>query len=229
MFSKSSFDNKIPDFIHYLNDKHCREDYLLYEIQPNWARHWNVEDLHLAETLNLALDSQISHRLWRAQDYDSKEMIMELAKFDREGVRMIFKDLLNDSKPLDLRFQRFIFHCDQLFTEYRKQGSNQKRRSHYQDYPMVSLYLFLNNPERYLLYDEAKYLHAMMAMRARNVSSPVSIDSYFKIGAILGKFLNENPAVQVVLSKKLGERNLGISKSNAIVTIFMEWLYMQRS
>jgi hypothetical protein len=224
MFSKSIFDSKIPSFIDFLSDRNCREDYLLYEIQESWKSNWNLENSDLTKTYDVSLKSKISNRLWRTHDYEPKDMMIHLMSFDKEMIRYIFKDLFNETKPIDLKIQRFIYHCDQIFTEYRKVNQNQKLRSHYQDHFIISVYLFLNNPKKYLLFSEPKFISAMTSLGARNIKAPVSTESYYKTGAILGKFLGENKNLMDVVKSKLTERKINFSESNAIANIFIEWL-----
>lgn len=224
MFSKSAFDIQIPDFMQYLKDIKCREDYLLYEIQIAWQINWDIEELDFSGVFDRSLSSKISNRLWRSQDYEPKEMMSRFIDFDREMVRLMFKDLFNDIKPVDIRIQRFIYHCDQLFTEYRKANPNLKIRSHFHDHAMISLYLFLHHPDKYLIYNEDHFVKSMVRLGARNLSSPVSIESYYKTGAILGRFLNENIALTGLLSKNLTDRNIKFNKGNAVASIFMAWI-----
>ena len=224
MFSKSKLDQVLPDFVTYLSSKNCIEDYLLYEVQKAWSDHWDIEAVRLTETYESALQSQISQRLWRSSDYEPKEMMLRFLNHDKEMVRIMFRDLFNEAKPIDLRIQRFSYHCDELFTAYRKANPNQKLRSHYHDHRMISLYLLLNNPIKYLFFDENSFVTSMQKLGARNFNSPVVTESYYKIGAILGKFLNENETLSNVLKKRLTERRIKMSKGNAIVNIFITWL-----
>jgi hypothetical protein len=224
MFSKSKLDEVLPSFITYLTGKNCNEDYLMYEIQHHWTQNWNLEDIRLNETYDFSLQSTISNRLWRTSDYDPKDMMIKFLNFDKEMVRVMFRDLFNESKPIDLRIQRFSYHCDEIFAELRRSQPTKKLRSHYHDHPMISLYLFLNNPSKYLYFEEDNFVQGMLKLGARNVSKPVGIESYYKVGALLGKFQHEHENLSLLIEKKLSERKIKYIRSNAIVTIFMNWL-----
>ena len=223
MISKTNFDSHIPNFITFLSDRNNQVDYLEYEIQSAWTKHWNLEDINLAETYERSLKSQISNRLWRSSDHEPKAMMIHLMEFEREFARMIFRDLFDESKAVDLRMQRFIYHCDQIFEDFKKVNKLTKVRSHYHDNSMVSLYLFLQNPGKYLYLENNLMQSALIKLGAKNQAS-LSLESQHKMGTIIAKFLNDNEVITPIITKNLKDRGIPYKKNNAITCLFVKWL-----
>jgi hypothetical protein len=229
MFSKSHLDRILPSFKNYLDDKSCREDYLIFEIVKSFTTNWNLDQLDVYTMLDKSLQSSISNRLWSSTAYIPKEMILEFANADKETIRMMFYDLYDESKAIEGRIGRFIFHCDEILSNLRSKSSSKRFSTHYHDHQVISLYLYLGFPEKYTFYDESKFKLTMKNLNARNIPEVIPIESYHKISSILSKFIYQNQDLLNLVKAKLSERKISFLPTNGIANIFFEFIYLTKS
>lgn len=118
--------------------------------------------------LEASFQSSISQRLWKRENYFPKEMMLKLIDIERETMRSIFRDLLNEAKDLNLRVNRFIHHIDQMLQHIQRQ--DRKASTHFHsDLAFVFVYLSFNFPDTYTLYDERNFITYLEKVEARKI------------------------------------------------------------
>ncbi len=148
-----------------------------YEVLSNFRKNWDLAALDLSTMFDNSLRSQLSARLWGGRKDSAKEMMLQFIETNKEFVRSIFRDLFNEAKEVSNRVDRFIFHCDQLLEELQIKGIRQDK--HYHETPkMAFLYLCMNNPQSYPLYDFDQFKKALMLFEVRQLPEPFQINKY---------------------------------------------------
>lgn len=103
----------------------------------------------LAKTYNLLARSH----------YYPANVIKEIARYNPEYTRKMFINLYDEDIDLGKRIERFA-EASNIYYEFKK---NDKLNT-YQDYSAISVYLFLNNPDKYYIYMSRKFKYVASAL-----------------------------------------------------------------
>lgn len=193
MFSKVVFDQYLEKFPAILMSREELPNLYMWDAQQHFVRTWDIERLDFDSMYAESLHSDISNRLWTGIDYHPKESMKTFLKYEKEFIRSMFRDLFNETKDLQMRISRFIFHCDELGKQIKKKEP--KLLHHYHDEQMVVTYLALHDPQRYTYLDLPSFRSAMEAMQARNIPEYITIESYTKLMRIIQKFVAADPSL----------------------------------
>lgn len=144
LFDKIEFDKAITAYISYLPE-HFKNEVYKWEAIKCFQDNWNITTDNfskmlsdsLAETNNL-LDTRFTY---------PAAMIKNYAEHDSESVRQMFVDLYDETKDLAIRIDSFISSSNVIQKKYSQLGKN-----HYQTANVVSVYLWLKNPDKYYIY-----------------------------------------------------------------------------
>jgi hypothetical protein len=171
----------------YLSGKEAHEQIFIWETQQRFQEYWDLEAPDLAQMYQQALENTVTRRLWSAEHYAPKLMMTEFIKSDGAFVRQLFLDLFNESKAVEGRMGRFIYHCDQLMERYREQYKKAVHTSHYHDdnYFMVSLYLSMRYPSLYAPYHHEGFIQLLKTLGAKDIPVVCDPDRYFKVARTL--------------------------------------------
>lgn len=224
MFSKSKFDQVLPQFTAYLSSPKLECDFLLFEISKSWIENWDIDLLDFKNMYTNSLKSSISNRLWNTTGYQPKEIMLQLIDYDKEYIRLAFSDLYDESKTVDGRMQRFMHNMQQIFNNYEKELRIKKINHHQQDMQVISVYLMMNDPLKYMYWNEDLFTQAMTKLGARSVPTVVGIESYHKVSSMITRFLYDSDACTKALKTRLSERKINHIASNAFGYYFMEWV-----
>ena len=206
MFNKSMFDKYLDQYLQ-VRIKEKNNDLTLWnECFLNFQSHWDLEALDLYTMFSNAFRSTISTRLWKSDDYHPRDVMLEFISYDKEIVRSIFRDLLDDTRDIGGRMERFVFYCDQLLGEIQSRGS--KSYSHYHaSYFMVSVYLAFTHPEKYTYYGRETFSRAMGKIKAKVDPSIHDFQRYFKVISIFKRFISShNKILEIEEVYHLNER-----------------------
>lgn len=220
MFSKVIFDQYIEKFPAILMGREELPNLHMWDAQQHFAKKWDIERLDFDVMFGESLHSEISNRLWTGVDYHPKESMVVFLKYEKEFIRSMFRDLFNESKDLQMRISRFIFHCDELVKQIKK--NEPKLLHHYQDEQMVLNYLMLNDPQRYTYLDLNAFRSAMIAMQARNIPEYITIESYTKLMRIIQKFIEQDPSLINGYQTLFPDSKLYIADSMLIALDFIQ-------
>ena len=171
--------------------------------------HFDLEATDLKESLDLALQNSDSRRLWTMEAKFPKEMMMAFAEMDADMVRWTFKDLFRHENTLDGRLNRFIYHCDEMYSVWKKQNPKAHHLGHYheQDHWMSTVYLSLYSPELYCLYS-LEYLQSLLQfVEAKNIPQTEDPLRYYKVVKVLDKFISEDKEIEELHQIRLTDKH----------------------
>ncbi|MEY3367048.1 MAG: hypothetical protein RI973_203 [Bacteroidota bacterium] len=168
--------------------------YWKWEVPLHFQENWDEEAADFKGMYERCLQNATSRRLWKRENYEPRDMMLKFSALNSEFVRYAFKDLFNESREVEGRADRFVFHCDELLREYKETHPRSVDNSHYHDddYQMVSLYLSWRYPAQYAPYDFDSFRKLMQLLGARDVPRVNDIDRYFKVMRTLYKFLQKD-------------------------------------
>lgn len=142
-----------------------------WEAIAHYMRHWDIDAPNFAEMYREAYRyaGEQYHRerdgkldggnLLTSAMYYPYKMIIEFAETDGEFVRQMFRQLLDESIPLERRYIDFRASCDKCLEakKQREPDRGNKGLNHYQDLRAISVYLTFAYPEKYYLYKFKMY------------------------------------------------------------------------
>ena len=149
-----------------------------WDVIAQWKKCFTLEDLDISTAYSESLKNDYSGRLWDGERFSIKSEMLHLIKINPLLMRITFQDLLDESKDINMRVNRFHFHCDQALRELNVKDD--RYNNHQQTDYAISLYLSLNYPENYGLYDYGKFHKFMEMIGSRNIPLEQEKDRYFK-------------------------------------------------
>jgi len=147
----------------FLKSKRASQHLYIWESQKIFQENWDLEAIDLAQMYDQSLQNSHTRRLWKKERHAPKEMMLKFANMQPDFVRQMFRDLFYEGISAEGRCARFIFYCDQLLEEYKKQNPHSIDNNHYHedDYWMISLYLSFRFPDQYCLYVPEKFRYLL--------------------------------------------------------------------
>lgn len=110
-----------------------------------FQNNWNIDAKDFISMLNSALEK--TGNLLASSNSFPKGMLLELAKFDAEKVREMFRELFDENKSVYERIANFKENAEILRKQYRPGADN-----HYQTENTITTYLWLRYPNKYYIY-----------------------------------------------------------------------------
>ncbi|MDF1696827.1 MAG: hypothetical protein P1U56_13380 [Saprospiraceae bacterium] len=163
----------------FLSQQSVPENSFYFEIIDNWKKHWNLEGKNLSTIYDSSLQSKTSARLWGGSVNSPKSIIKVLLENEEEFMRATLRDLFNESLDLGLRLDRFGYHTDQVFRPI--QSKKPKYVSHFHhDREILCLYLALEYPSQYCLFDYPTFFKMMTIFESRNIPTKTETERYYK-------------------------------------------------
>jgi 5-methylcytosine-specific restriction protein B len=163
-------------------DEHRKDELYKWEAVNWFQSHWSVDADDFHAMLKKAL-SKAGNLLTRSYFF-AKKMITLYAEKEPEIVCAMFKDLFDDSQTLSNRIANFITSADKLNAKYSEFG-----KQHFQDPRSISVYLFLNHPDKYYLYIPEKFKVFAEMMSAEDQPKANKIESMLSYYAMCDKVL----------------------------------------
>lgn len=218
----SIINNYIDRFKTYLSTNQELSNIFYFEIINNWKTNWNLEGTNLSKSYNDSLQSKVSARLWGGSLNSPKSMMIQLMDKEEEFIRSSFRDLFNEALDLGLRLDRFGFHIDQVFKPL--QSKDPKLVSHFHnDRAILCLYLALEYPDKYCLFNYPDFYKMMEVFESRNIPSHIEVERYYKSCRGIKNLLVKDEHLKELLINKYNldpNQELGLM----IMSIFMEFV-----
>lgn len=161
----------------YFTQNKVYEEQFKWSVIATWKAHFSMEG-KLNEAFAQSLKNDFSGRLWNGEKYSIKSGIIELCSENPLLMRIALEDLFNESKDVDMRINRFLFHCDEAYETLRTK--DEKNNNHFQSEYSASLFLSLEYPDKYGLYDYPSFHQFMKMVDSRNIPLEQEKDRYFK-------------------------------------------------
>lgn len=204
--------NKIQDNIStykkWLNSLRFHPNTYKWEALQFFQNQWDMNDQEPSAMFDRSLYNTETRRLWQTENWYPKRMMQTFWEHDPMTVRMMFDDLFNETRDVEARIGRFIFGCDALLRDYKRDKPATVENNHYHDdYRMIALYLAFRYPDGYAPYNFPVFQRALTALGARDIPQQNDLGRYFKVLRTLMNFLEKDgqalPAMQRHLNPKL--------------------------
>jgi len=209
-------------FKSYLSGRDHFENAFYFEVIRNWKQNWNIEGKNLSKIYDDSLQSSVSARLWGGSVNSPKSMMVRLLEREEEFMRSTFRDLFKEHLDVGLRLDRFGFHTDQVFRPM--QGKDPKLVSHFHhDREILCLYLALEYPAQYCLFDYPAFSKMMERFESRNIPTKVEVERYYKSCRGIKNLLSKDEDFVELVKEKfqlVNDDELGLM----IMSIFMEFV-----
>lgn len=178
-----------------------------WETVQHFQAEWNPEAADPAAMFDRCLQNSETRRLWQAESWEPKRVMLAFWRFDPGTVRLLFEDLFNETRELEARIGRFLFGCDSLLRDYKQAHPTSVENNHYHDdYRMIALYLACRYPESYAPYDFSTFKQALVQLGARDIPERHDVVRYFKMLRTIQNFLEKDPEVLPALQRLLDPR-----------------------
>lgn len=132
-------------YSHYLYSDRWRNEKFKWVAVKTFQKYWDIEANNFVEMLKKSLSK--TETLLSSKQNFPREMIIELAEIDEEGVRSLFAHLFDETEDLLSRIEQFKSGVDQLL----KQHPNNAKQ-HFQNESAILTYLWLKYPDTYYIY-----------------------------------------------------------------------------
>ena len=183
----------IETFIQHLRSSDKYNRVFIYDIISNLSGWFSPGSEGNAKRLELAMESEVSRRLWKGVSYDPKEMMLEFFKMEEDYCIQMFRDLFDESRDVVARIDRFQFYSDELLEIYKKNNPNSNVNNHDQDASIISLYLAGEYPDKYCYYPGMQIFNqALRAVESPNLCVVDDLGRYFKVSRALDTILRKN-------------------------------------
>ena len=212
--------NKYKDaFKAHLLAKGDLQNKFYFDLIDNWQAHWNGEAKNLSQVYDQSLQSEVSARLWGGSTDSPKSTLIMLINANEDFMRATFRDLFNEKLDLGLRLDRFGYHADQILRPL--QGKNPKLVSHmHNDRSLLCLYLALQYPDFYCLFDYPAFNAMMTKFESRNIPTKVEQERYYKSCRGIFNLIKKDEELMALLQKITGREELGLM----VMSLFMEFV-----
>lgn len=142
-----------------------RQEIYKWQAVQWYKEHWDLNAPDFAAMLSSAFSK--AYNLLDAKMYYPYKVLCNFAQMRPETVREMFRELYDETFPLEKRYDDFRKSSAALLTEYRNSSADHtKAHHHYQDLHAVSVYLFFEYPEKYFIYKASvdKYFRALTGL-----------------------------------------------------------------
>ena len=169
---------------------------------------WNPDTPDPVAMLDACFQNTFTRRLWQADNWRPKEIILLFYRDQPLMVKAMFDDLFNETKEVEMRVSRFLFGMDTLLSEHKSNYPTTVENNHYHDdYRMVALYLAFRYPDTYAApYDFPVFCKALERLGARDLPLVHDLPRFFKVHRTLMTFLDKDPEVTRLFQKHLHPR-----------------------
>ena len=200
--------NYLDAYRDFLKTNPAYYPYWKWESQKIFQERWDPDAMDFKSMFDACLDNSHSRRIWKREHYEPKTVMLHFMDLNAEFVRFMFKDLFDQSKSVEGRIGRFLFHCDELLTEYRERHKGSKLNTHYHDdeYQIVSWYLSFRYPESYAPYNYEKFKNLMECLGSRNPPLANDVERYFKVMKTIYGFVRKREDIMDLHHSRMDER-----------------------
>ena len=195
---------KIAAFVDIISSREGAIHQYKYDVLAQFGKVWTFDTDAFADMYDHALQSDVTRRWWKRENYRPKEMMLMLIESEEQYVREAFRELFNEDKKVENRIDRFGFYCDELLRMYKRANPRRIENNHYQDSTMISLYLSGMFPDRYTLYPGRRIFNkALAALHAKESGDIDDLPRFFKLSKLIYQYFTKDTTFLQVLENKL--------------------------
>lgn len=196
-----------------------------WEAQGIFQDKWDIKAADFAQMYANALQNSETQRLWQVGNWQPKRVLTLLLKHFPETGKQMFDDLFGEDKEVAHRIGRFLFFCDELLSDYKKDHKTSIENNHYHDdYRMISMYLAFRYPDTYAIYNFEDFKSAMAYFESKKVPDINDPVRFFKVTKTLYTFLEKDATVLPNLQKHLNPKKHFSGKSYLVVSDFLRFI-----
>lgn len=197
----------------------------IWESQRIFQQNWDTGREDLAAMYDQSLQNSTTKRLWKREAYDPKYMMQEFLDTQPELMRHYFFDLFNEEKSVDGRADRFVYYCDEMLREFKKNNPVSIENNHYHNdnYWIISLYLTFRYPDNYTLYDSFTFRSLLRKLGTTDIPKSNDLVRFFKIMRTLYNFLTKEEDLMELHQKRLDPEKHYTEKSLLLVYDFYQF------
>ena len=193
----------IRPFLEALKSKNGQLHAYKYDMLENFSSAWTFDTDDFAGMYDRSLQSTVTRRWWKRDNYRPKEAMLLFIGLREEYVRQAFKELFKESRSIETRIDSFVYYCDELLRMYKHEFPKSIENNHNHDGMIISLYLAARYPDRYSLYPGRRIFNkALSALHARQGDTD-DLPRFFKVCNTLYKLLEKDPDFVAVTKEGL--------------------------
>lgn len=162
-----------------------------WEALNNFQVNWNIEADDFKQMFTASFHSIYSGNLWANPHWFPKAVMLRFIEYDKERVRIMFRDLYNEAEGIDKRIDHFVYHCDKILEEIYANDKSMKNHFH-EGQRIVSLYLAFRFPEKYAIYKYTEFRRFMEIVRANDIPGTGEYERYFRVVRTLYNILSKD-------------------------------------
>lgn len=214
----------ISDFKKYLHSSRAEEELYKWESIYHFQNNWDIHHPDFDVMYTSVLQNSSTKRLWKSDNYTPKKMMNYFIEMNSDFVRSMFKDLFDETKAVADRIDRFVYYCDDLLNEYKKENPLSIDNNHYHDPPMITMYLAFRYPEKYPMYDFLTFQKGMKKLGSAKIPMVDDLERFFKVSQTIWKFMERDEEVWSLHQQRLVGKHLYQGKSLLLVHEFFNLL-----
>ena len=164
MIDRKKFDKLVKEYQNYFTnhkgengESYWEEEEFKWRGIKTFQDNWDIEAQDLSDMIKRSL-SGVSHMMV-SQARFPEVMIEDFAEREPDTVRVMFKDLFDESKDIIERFHSFKQKSADLLERVGNGAKN-----HFQDERTIALYLWLAYPEKYYVYQYTQARNLSIAL-----------------------------------------------------------------
>lgn len=212
----------IAEYRKFLRRNREYDGAFIWESQAVWQKNFDIDAPDFGNTFEAALQNSYSKRLWKANNYLPKSMMLKFAEMQPDFVRYMFKDLFDEDKEIGGRTGRFVFHCDELLKEYKEKNPRSVENNHFHDddFHAVSLYLAFQYPDRYTAFEFKDFQTMMQKLGTRDVPQLSDFGRYAKVARTLFKLLSKDEDLLKFHKNRLEDNRFTCYKGESMLLVY---------
>lgn len=143
-----------------------------WEAVKQFQEEWDVNAPDFKEMFMKATSKH--ENLIQSGKYFPKRMMEVFADADSERVRKMFINLYDEQQNLSDRIEEFKKESESILKQHTQ------AKNHFQDTRAISVYLFFRYPQKYYIYKDVEYKHAVELFHAQSVTGRTTRYGYYK-------------------------------------------------
>lgn len=203
-------------------NKHHQEHYkwdVLNQVIKRWD--WGSDDK--IAMINSSFDVQGNNNLWSSMNYYPIKMAIWFMQDFPEETIAIFTYLFNEKIDLNNRLEYFKQYFDHKLPELQKKYPETKLGFHNQDIRSMSLYLFVNNPNKYSLfkYNIVKDFAEKFDLGVIKKGQLENYSKYLEIVATIKGMIIEDPFIDKYIQYNISNNLYADESLNLLIQDFI--------
>lgn len=207
-------------------DSFWHEEVYKWQAIKTFRAKWDIEAENFADMLSAAMAD--TDNLLASMNAFPLGMLERFAQADAERLREMFRNLFDESKNLEERFDSFVKSSDEMMKKYF-QDLLKENRIHYQNTNAISTYLWLRYPEKYPIFKYSIYREVSaklgLGVEIGRTGRPEEVVKGYQMYRTIWQYISSNQALINHVNKRLADEGYGeVPLFGPLATDFGYWL-----